>query len=234
MKEVMNSILNEVFIIKEKIQEIPIWDAFNEDKECPVCVLKKQVEEKIMTRILGNDFFIDNRFTDDLKVFGFCDVHLDKLLKKQDRLTFGIILNRMMEQEIAQIESLKNKKKIFKKKKEVEYLHEKECYLCNKIDEFMDLYYDSIITLYKKKDEFKDKFVNSKGFCLEHFWKLYDSTNSKAFRNELIDVQLKNMKSTKEDLVYYLDKFDHKNDHLPWKNTRDSIERTIIKLNGEV
>ena len=54
--------------------------------------------------------------------------------------------------------------------------------------------------------------------------------------NEFIDmineVYLSNMKRVRDDLEWFTDKFDYRNADAPWKNSKDSLQRMMMKQNS--
>ena len=55
-----------------------------------------------------------------------------------------------------------------------------------------------------------------------------------TFINDLNTVTIENLKRVDADLDWYIDKFDYRYKDEPWKNSRDAVERTIIKISGGV
>ena len=95
--------------------------------------------------------------------------------------------------------------------------------------------------LYKTDNSFKDKITSSKGFCLKHYEMLYskalDCLNGKQledFISVLNTTTIANLKRVDADLDWFIDKFDYRYKDEPWKNSKDAIERTIIKVNGQL
>lgn len=52
------------------------------------------------------------------------------------------------------------------------------------------------------------------------------------FMKDLNALYLENMKRVKEDVSWFIDKFDYRFKDEPWKNAKDSIPRAMTKLNG--
>ncbi len=61
------------------------------------------------------------------------------------------------------------------------------------------------------------------------------SLNSSALSEFISDINslyLDNFKRVTDDLEWFIDKFDYRNENAPWKNSKDAIQRSIIKTNG--
>ena len=137
-----------------------------------------------------------------------------------------------------------SKKSLFGKKEKsplIDYIKEIEnsCYICNRIENVFDRYIKTVIHCYTHDDDFKKKFNESKGFCTKHYGMLYEyaekTLNSSALNNfisDLNDIYINNFKRVTDELEWFIDKFDYKNENEPWKNSKDAIQRSILKTNG--
>ena len=79
----------------------------------------------------------------------------------------------------------------------------------------------------------------SKGFCTEHYKILYDAsarylsgTEQVEFVETLNKLYLDHMQRVRDDLSWFVDKFDYRYADEPWKNSKDALPRTIEKING--
>ena len=54
----------------------------------------------------------------------------------------------------------------------------------------------------------------------------------KDFIRELDTLYLDNMKRVRDDLDWFIDKFDYRYADEPWKNSKDALPRTITKTNS--
>ena len=54
----------------------------------------------------------------------------------------------------------------------------------------------------------------------------------KDFIIKLNFVYLDNMKRVRDDLDWFIDKFDYRYANEPWKNSKDALPRSINKTNG--
>lgn len=50
--------------------------------------------------------------------------------------------------------------------------------------------------------------------------------------NDITTVYLDNMKRVKEDLDWFIQKYDYRFRDEPWKNSKDAVERSLVKLNS--
>lgn len=111
------------------------------------------------------------------------------------------------------------------------------CTICKRINHTMDRYIDVILFLYFKEEDFKTMFDQQKGFCMKHFRLLLEGTkkhlNSKeaaVFVDNLICIQIQNLERIQQEVNWFTQKFDYRNNDAPWGNSKDALIRSIQKL----
>ncbi|HHW32269.1 MAG TPA: ABC transporter substrate-binding protein [Clostridiaceae bacterium] len=116
---------------------------------------------------------------------------------------------------------------------------ENKCAICSKLDYTMDRYVDVIFYLWFKEDEFRNNFNNKKGFCLKHFHLLLEASkkylnpkDAAIFNDNLINLQIENLKRINEEVNWFTKKFDYRNNDAPWGNSKDALPRSIQKIVG--
>lgn len=57
-------------------------------------------------------------------------------------------------------------------------------------------------------------------------------TKQKEFISTLDTVYFENMQRVIDDLEWFIDKFDYRNENEPWKNSKDAVQRSILKTNS--
>ena len=102
----------------------------------------------------------------------------------------------------------------------------------------MERYYATFYQLIKEA-EFRTKVENSKGFCMRHFLALMEKApaelpNSQIqwFYDTVFMLMRANLSRVKDDLDWFIEKFDYRNASADWKNSRDAVSRTMQKLQG--
>jgi hypothetical protein len=134
---------------------------------------------------------------------------------------------------------------IFKKKGEtsrvVSYLNDLEdkCFVCDRIEGTFQRYIATIFHLYHTEEDFRKKFKASKGFCTGHYKILYSHAPEylsgeelNTFINELNRLFIDNMKRVRDDLEWFVKKFDYRYTEEPWKNAKDALPRSMQKTNS--
>lgn len=180
---------------------------------------------------------------------GFCPEHVRMMYDTQNRLGLALMLHTHTQNIIRETEKLQKKGRtqaggLFKKSEEsavAAYMNKlgKSCFICNRINDTFDRYIDTIFYLYKREEGFRRKFKASKGFCNMHYGLLYDAAprylsgrELEEFTKLLDSLYLENMKRVCDDIEWYTDKFDYRNVDAPWKNSKDAVVRTILKLDS--
>ena len=233
--------------MKEQLYTIPVNEALDTDCECPVCVMRQQLERASLEYTLGPSYMEDDvRMVTD-KV-GFCATHARDLYLQQNRLGLALILKTHMDRTINEVERLSKGPVfgggLFKKKSDapvVEYLKKLNCscFVCERVENVFERYIATIFYLYEKEADFRAKLAQCKGFCNEHYALLYEQAPLQLsgkyleeFVEMLNEVYLSNMKRVRDDLEWFTDKFDYRNADAPWKNSKDALPRTLLKTNG--
>lgn len=238
--------------MKEELYTIPVNEAIEQDGECLFCTLNKKLEGDILNYILGPSYMEEDIRGETDKI-GFCREHYRQMYSAQNRLGVALMIDTHLKKLKSELEELLKddlagsgvKKGLFKKNvdepKSVEYLSniENSCYACNRMKARMDSYVDTFFYLWKKEDEFRNKVLNSKGFCISHFKLLIDEAKKRLsgdkftdFLKSVSDVEMKNLAALQEDVDWFIQKFDYRFKDEPWKNSKDALPRAILKLSG--
>ncbi|MDF1616690.1 DUF6062 family protein [Petrocella sp. FN5] len=232
---------------KEEIYTIPIIDAFKTDCECPFCHLYESLEKDSIDFVLGPSY-MDVDIRHHTNASGFCANHYAKLFNEKNRLGMALILETHMKKvrqdlEAAVMKPYKSKSFHIGKRtvlSPVKDFTEKmvhQCYICDRVEDFLDHYLDTFFYLWKKDTSFRDLFMVSKGFCIRHFGHLYDrgeyvlkDKDFQAFKTNLIAIQQSNFDRVIGDLEWFISKFDYRYEKEPWKQSKDAVSRSIQKI----
>ncbi len=233
--------------MKEQIYTIPVNDAFDKDSECPVCQMYSELEKNALEFVMGPSYMEDDIRMETDKT-GFCAKHITSMYHAKNRLGLALMMNTHNDRVIRDLKALAKEgttgKKLFGSKTDkspvAAYIDELErsCYVCNRIKDMFDRYIDTIFYMWKKDGEFVNKFKNCKGFCTCHYGLLYEEGRKRLggkaytdFADTLNEVYFSNMDRVNEDISWFIDKFDYRNEDAPWKNSKDALPRGIVKQN---
>ncbi len=235
--------------MKEKIYTIPVTDALKEAEFCPFCYIKNKLEVETMEYTIGPSYMEDDirAVSDEL---GFCERHFSVILNEQNKLGVALMSHTHIQKLIKDLEQLKDdnsipKKSMFKKVSNpsnsnlVSYIEKssKSCFMCSRIETTFRRYVDCFIYLINNDSAIKALFEASKGVCYSHLYTILSVAESTMKENEylkfkdtLIAKTLNNFKNLEEDLDFFVKKFDYKNNHLPWGDKRDVLNRVSQNL----
>jgi hypothetical protein len=238
-------------MMKQKIYDIPIWEAYNlENCECALCIIEKNMEKSFMD-ILFDDMLMTPYFAQKLQSYRFCIDHFRKLYIYKDKLGLALIVNNFLQcekdalrQDVNLVNAKDNRsikiKKFFGKKTVPVHEHNKICYLCEQIDKNIIDYAEVLIKLWGENSEFKKLFASSKGHCMKHYKLIINEapkqlrgSNLKEFTGVAHKIQLENVDRVIEELDWFATKFDYRFKDAPWKNSKDALPRSINKLIGD-
>lgn len=240
--------------MKEQLHTIPLTEAFSSGDECPFCYLERQTEQRAIRYTLGPSasyMELDIRAVTDEE--GFCREHLKKMYDYGNALGNALILQTwyigMMEELQSQLDSyeMPEKRSLFRRKKTEEteeslipWLRKKldSCFLCNQVEGNMERYFATFFAMVKDP-EFRTLVEQSKGFCLRHFLPLLKQAgeslpNSQRewFYGTVPALTKENLARVQGDLDWFAAKFDYRNAHADWKNSRDAVSRAMQKYQG--
>ena len=243
--------------MKEKLYTIPLNDAVNANDECPFCFIERKLEQDSLNFVLGNgSSYMESDIREQTDKAGFCRVHMKKMFDYGNTLGNALILQthyRKIRGEMKkEFEEFSPKKSsLFKALRRSEpdsernsiasWIDEKDksCFVCQSIADTFARYIETFFWLYRHDNEFRDKILSGKGFCLHHFGILCENAekylNDKekaSFYPAMFELMDKNFQRMEEDLVWLSDKFDYRNKDADWKNSKDALQRGMQKLHG--
>ena len=224
--------------MKEKIYTIPLNEAFETDCECPLCKLEQQLEQESIDYTLGAAM-MEPDFRTESNEKGFCRHHYSMLFSKQNKLSLSLILETHLLELSSEFESLF--KKSDKKDKISKWFlkNNSSCVICNKINNTMDRYINVFFYMWSHDNNFKNKVINSKGFCLPHFEKLYNNSfkylnkkDAREFLKLIFQKEKDELERIHGDIHKFTLKFDYRNKDMEWGTAIDAPKRTIEKISG--
>lgn len=236
--------------MKEQLYTIPVNEAFEKDCECPICAMHHKLKVDAIEFTLGPSYMEDDirMVTDKI---GFCKEHVKELYEKQNRLGLALMLKTHADKTIADVEKLAKgykpmKPGLFKKTEEdgnplINYLNqlEQSCFVCDKINQVFKRYIATVFFLYEREADFREKFDTCKGFCSEHYALLLKESPKQLSAKYLEDftkaagkAYLEGMKRVRDDVSWFIDKFDYRYTNEPWKNSKDALPRMMMKQNS--
>jgi hypothetical protein len=214
------------------IDTAPVIEAFAKNCECPVCELYGKTEEGYLESFLGGSVMEpDVRVEVNRK--GFCAKHFLMLYGMGNRLGVALMAHTHLKETIEDIRKPTPKPKRWGRG--AGDLHAPSCACCDKLNNTMERYLDTVIYLYETDSSFKSLLKNGKGLCVPHYRELMSravSNGKNAFAEDLRGIELANLEKLEKDLEWFTLKFDYRNADKPWGESRDALIRALAKVSG--
>ncbi len=226
--------------MKEQIYTIPVNEAFDDKSgKCPFCLLFEKLQENQLTAILGASM-MEPEIRIQTNNKGFCKEHFSMLRTRNNRLGLGLILESHLDVVKKEIKlgGLLSRDKTASPREAIEKL-EGSCYLCDRIEDEFSVMFGTAVLLYEREKEFRDKLAGQKCFCLPHYRRLLEASArmSKKARADLVSDAAKVMEAyldkLRNDISWFCQKFDYRNENEPWYDSKDAIERAISFLSSQ-
>ena len=247
---------------KLHIDTAPVWEAFRQDSECPLCLLHAKVEAANVDYFLGESVMEpDQRIEVNQK--GFCGRHFKQMYEIGNRLGLALMTHTHMKETMRSLREDAQKLRDAaateasrpaisrwvggRKNGGIQEIADTlssldaRCVLCERVRESMRRYVYTLLYLYKREPEFAELLAHSKGMCLKHFGETLkmapehlSGSALKQFVDRLTEVELANFDRLEGEIDWFTRKFDYRNDDKPWGNSRDAVKRSINKLRTHV
>ena len=188
--------------MKETIYSIPINESFEiSDGCCPVCRLHARLNEDALEYTLG-PAMMEPDTRESTNEQGFCAEHLTELMGRQKALPLALVLQTHM-QELMRRPALLEKAD--------------SCYICGRVNGFLELYYSNIIYLWRAQPDFKRLFDTQKYICRPHIAGLLTAAERclpkkerAAFAASMTEKATAVIKELEQSLAVFVRSFDHR------------------------
>ena len=213
-----------------------IKEKFNEQTECPLCEIKKIVEEQFLHEFL-NDAVMEDNTRIRVGKQGFCAKHFDMLFSRPNKLSVALQVGTRLENIIPIINDSRSVKSALKQAKQLKGASS-SCVICDLVEESMIKYYKTIAQMFERERNFYKTLISSNGFCLEHYSELLKYSNSAGFAKKeyvhiLGGVEKRNLERLQSELKKFCDKHDYRNALEPLGSAETALPRMREKLYGK-
>ncbi len=228
--------------MRNDICTIPLSEVFENGDGCPICRMKKMLEERLVDYILGAAMMEPDVRIETNKL-GFCKSHLSKMGKKHNRLQLGLILETHLQQigdDVFKkgLLGVNVKKSAYRTAK-----IEETCFICDKIEWGLSRLLQTLFKTYSAELDFRETFRNQEFICLPHYRLLVENAPENLAKKQLSDFNEDCLKLTKsyleslyDDVHAFTKSFDYRNaeneNEIPI-NVKNSIDRTCDFLTTE-
>jgi hypothetical protein len=226
--------------MRESILTIPVNEVFEPREGCPICRMRDTVEQHICEYIMGAAM-MEPDVRIETNRLGFCFTHFSQLMKQNNRLSLGLMLNSHLEEMRTDIFE---KKGIFAPKdakaKKAAAITE-TCFVCSKVQWGIDHMLETVFTMYAKDGKFKNLFKSQEFFCVPHYHYLVEKSADKMakadradFIKTLDEILVNYAKTLNSDVNDFCNSFDYRNagklHSAEMEHVRTSVERAVAFL----
>ena len=230
----------------EKIYTIPVNEAFSksaEDKSCgcAMCSLERMLEANELDIILGAAMM-----EPDIRIktnkSGFCARHFDMMFEMKNRLGLALMLESHLDEwrEKLKPSGLKGLTTTPDKRAAMMGELSSGCYVCDRARFHFEKMNETAVILWDTEKEFRDKFAAQPYICLDHYKKLVEYAKKRLSKKrfsefgEAIDtLTFAYYDKLREDVKWFIKKFDYRYDEEPWGDAKDAVERAIKFLSRQ-
>ncbi len=244
--------------MKEKLYTIELNDALKAEDECMFCWLERKLEQENLEFVLGASYMEDDIRAETSRK-GFCRHHIKMMYDYGNNLGNAWILKSRLEylnQELKKqmahytpgksagfLERLKRPESPAAAGRSAAeaWLRSQEdhCYVCGRMREIYERMLDTFLYMLRSDARFRERLLESKGFCLRHFADVLQVCEENLKPQEkqewiprLGDLMIRNLDRVQEDINWLIEKYDYRNKDADWRQSQDAVQRTMQKTAG--
>jgi len=206
---------------------------------CPVCSLYRMLEENELELILGASMMEpDVRIKTNEE--GFCATHSKMMFGRKNRLGLALTLESHLKQLRSEVADKPLLVSGFPARQRLGEL-DGSCYVCRRVSVNFTHLCENIIYVFSADPAFRTLFSEQPYFCLPHWRAMLETAKAKLSKKEYSEfskasaaVVLPYFDSLNEDVSWFCRKFDYRFAEEPWGNSKDSVERALKFLRGDL
>lgn len=145
--------------MKESIYTIPLNDVFGVKDGCPICRMRKMLEDRCIEYIMGAAM-MEPDIRIETNKYGFCDTHFDRMLKQKNRLSLALMLETHLDELMNGYFPPSGKQK---------FSPADTCYVCKEIDTVMENLLRNTARTAAKDPAFAAQLYDQPYFCFKHY-----------------------------------------------------------------
>ncbi|MDR0820927.1 MAG: DUF6062 family protein [Oscillospiraceae bacterium] len=197
--------------MRESLLTIPLNEVFEQTGGCPLCRMRDHVENQVCDYIMGAAMMEpDVRIETNAK--GFCRVHYEMLLPRNNRLSLALMLNSHLGEQLKSLD----KKDAFTKKSPPPI---PTCFVCDKVEWALSHMTKTLFVLFLSDEKFRARFAEQDFICPQHrHFLLYRAAHAlhpkkeyPRFEEAVNDLCRKYMSVLDRDVKTFCDSFDYRN-----------------------
>ena len=223
--------------MKQDITTIPINDLFSDTAGCPICRMRNMLDVQYTEYITGAAMMAP-----DVRILtnrlGFCSRHFSMMVNNGPRLSNALLLQTHIDEIRAKVFPKKNTDAPDKKNLAAIRELDSTCYVCDRVERDILHLLSTVYVQFGKDPEFRDQYRAQDFICLDHYALIMSNVNKKAMDKktltgfyEATNILAKGYADTLyDDVTHFASMYDYRNQGGDYKNSKDSIERSVSFL----
>lgn len=220
--------------MKPNITTIPITEIFTETAGCPICRMRRMLEEQYVEYITGAAMMAP-----DVRVItnrvGFCNRHYSMMVNNGPRLSNALLLQTHIDEVRGKVFPKKNSDPPSKQMLESIRELDGTCYVCDRIDHDILHLLSTVYVQFGQDPEFRKQYRAQEWICLDHYALLMSNVNKRAMDKKALTefyeatnaLSKGYMDVLYDDVTHFTSMYDYRNQGGDYKNSKDSIERSV-------
>jgi hypothetical protein len=237
--------------VKYELQTIPVWTAYEQEPDCPLCHLAAGLETDYRDFFLGGAVMAPEVRV-EVNRTGFCARHFAGLEAGGNRLGLALMTSTHLAARNERFTAARREleraaaggggrrmKRLTRELSGVLAGEEAGCMICERLERDIANYAYTVISLHREDDEFRETFRASKGFCLPHLRTVLEVAADAlrpaalaALTADLFALQDRTTAALTAGLEELAGSYDHRVEGAPGESARQSLPRAISRLVG--
>ena len=214
-----------------------IDENFTPNCDCPICKIKRTVNERLTEQYLG-EAVMEEDTRMEVNKLGFCLNHYSMLFSSRSKLGLALQVSTRL---LTMRKEITLPKNAWQAKKQGETLLKmnQTCVICIYLEEHMVRYYKTVAEVYNNIPDFKNRLLAVNGFCMEHYANLLKYSNyaggkQKEYVADLYAVQSKKVDELKVAIDEFCIHHDYRRVGTPLSDqARESLKVAQKTLYGD-
>ena len=223
--------------MKPNITTIPITELFSDTTGCPVCRMRNMLEEQYAEYVTGAAMMAPDVRVQTNRT-GFCHRHFSMMVNSGPRLSNALLLQTHIDELRKKVFPKKNTDTPDKKMLAAIRENARTCYVCDRVEHDILHLLSTVYVQFGSDPDFRERYKAQDFICLEHYALLMSSVNKKAMdKKTLIEFYDATNTLSKgyadtlyDDVTHFASMYDYRNRGGDYKNSKDSIERSVSFL----
>ena len=220
--------------MKPDITTIPITEIFSETDGCPICRMRRMLEERYVEYITGAAMMAPDVRVITNKV-GFCHRHLSMMVNTGPRLSNALLLQTHIDEIRTKLFPKNGSDPPSKAMLEGIRTLDGTCYVCDRVERDILHLLSTVYVQFGADEEFREQYKAQDYICLEHYAvvmanvskKAMDKRALKAFYEATNALTKGYLDTLYDDVTHFTTMYDYRNVGGDYKNSKDSIEKSV-------